>query len=358
MPPPRPTPTAPAGTRRSQGESSAPHPAPGTAARRSGRFCRRRSAPRGPAPPCRPAWGSPRPSPVAGSSFPTTADSRACTGSLVGPLRTAGSTARPPRPRPGWPSPSDTPPRPPIWRSETACPAASARSPGSSQPCWLTAKPARATRPLRSTRVTGLPRYYEAVRPPAPHRYAAPRSFRCLGVSLSPTTPTRGQPYRGEEFPRSAPAPEPGSRHLCAGHHLANQQAPARLIPGQQLDPGFDVVATLSTLHQWFTRVRLPGSHLTHRMRLFRNAHHPGSFTGAACGGLGPPPAERSRRTNLHHQHSTASKKVRLLHQTLPPRSWHTVVGVPDQHPELAAPPRPFRIQHMERDVAQQGADR
>jgi hypothetical protein len=70
------------------------------------------------------------------------------------------------------------------------------------------------------------------------------------------------------------PMPDPSSRHLYAGHHLANQQAPARLIPGQQLDPGFDDVATLSTFHQWFTHVRLHGSHLTHLVRLFRNAHH------------------------------------------------------------------------------------
>ena len=35
--------------------------------------------------------------------------------------------------------------------------------------------------------------------------------------------------------------PRPRSRHLHAGHHLANQQAPARLIPGLQSIPGFDV---------------------------------------------------------------------------------------------------------------------
>jgi len=68
-------------------------------------------------------------------------------------------------------------------------------------------------------------------------------------------------------------------------------QAPARLIPGQDPGPGSDAVHTLSALRQWFTRVRLPGSHLTHHVRLFRSAHHPGSFTGAACGGFGPLPA-------------------------------------------------------------------
>jgi hypothetical protein len=34
------------------------------------------------------------------------------------------------------------------------------------------------------------------------------------------------------------------------------------------------------------------------------------------------------------------------------------VVGVPHQHPEVAGRARPFRIQHVERDVAQQRADR
>jgi hypothetical protein len=33
--------------------------------------------------------------------------------------------------------------------------------------------------------------------------------------------------------------PGPRSRPLCAGHRLASQQAPARLIPGPQTVPGF-----------------------------------------------------------------------------------------------------------------------
>ena len=39
-------------------------------------------------------------------------------------------------------------------------------------------------------------------------------------------------------------------------------------IPGQRLEPGFDDVHTLSTPHQWFTRVRLLGSYLTGAVRL------------------------------------------------------------------------------------------
>ena len=82
-------------------------------------------------------------------------------------------------------------------------------------------------------------------------------------------------------------------------------QAPARLIPRQNPDPGFDAIPTLSTPPQWFTHVRLLGSHLTHLVRLSRSAHHPGSFTDAACGGLGPPPARAIPEAHLHHQCST-----------------------------------------------------
>src|SRR6266508_1191079 len=187
-------------------------------------------------------------------------------------------------------------PRPSTWRCQTACPAASARSPDSSRHRRLIIERPRATRPLRSARITGCHHYYETVRPPAPHRYSGPYSFRCLGFSLSPASPTPSQRHRGEAFPRSTLEPEPGSRHLHAGHRLANRQAPARLLPGQQLDPGFDVVDTLSTRQQWFTHVRLPGSHLTHLVRLFRHAHHHGSFTAATDGGLESLPAERIRR--------------------------------------------------------------
>src|SRR5438552_14874089 len=187
-------------------------------------------------------------------------------------------------------------PRPSTWRSETACPAASARSPDSSRHSRLIIERTRATRPLRSARVTGRPHYYETVRPPAPHRYSGPHTFRCLGFSLSPASPTPSQRHRGEAFPRSALAPEPGSRHLHAGHHQGSKQVSPWLLPGQQLDPGSGVAATLSTRQQWFTHVRLPGSHLTHFMRLFRHAHHHGSFTAAADGGLESLPAERIRR--------------------------------------------------------------
>src|ERR1035441_9291923 len=136
--------------------------------------------------------------------------------------------------------------------------------------------------------------YAEAyvVRPPAPHRYSPPRGFSRLGFSLTPAAPTRSRAHQGEGFPRSAPEPEPRSRHLCAGHPSGQQAGTRQTLPRATTGPWFRiVVATLSTFHQWFTHVRLLSSHLTHHVRLFRNAHHHGSFTAAACGGLRPPPA-------------------------------------------------------------------
>ena len=147
----------------------------------------------------------------------------------------------------------------------------------------LTDQQARMTRPLRSARITGPHRYYEAVRPCAPHRYSAPHGFRRLGCSLPRTTAgrccTTGRPRaRDDRFPRSTPKPRPSSRHLHAGHHLASQQAPARLIPGPHAAPGFDVTHMFSTRPQWFASARLPGPHLTRsQARLLRDAQHPGS---------------------------------------------------------------------------------
>jgi len=72
---------------------------------------------------------------------------------------------------------------------------------------------------------------------------------------------------RGDRFPCSTQEPEPRSRHLHAGHHLASRQAPARLVPEQLLDPGFDVIQAVSTRHQRFASARLRDSHLTRSRR-------------------------------------------------------------------------------------------
>lgn len=109
------------------------------------------------------------------------------------------------------------------------------------------------------------------------YRYSAPHSCCCLERSLStsglaataPSHLASGVSSSGDRFPRSMQEPKPSSRHLHAGHHLAGRQVSARLIPEPSSRSGFDVVLVISTRQQWFTRVRLLGSHLTRSRRAF-----------------------------------------------------------------------------------------
>ena len=92
--------------------------------------------------------------------------------------------------------------------------------------------------------------------------------------------------------------PRSRSRHLYAGHHLANQQAPAWLIPGSKASP-VSMSSSLSTRHQWFAFARLPDPHLPRSTaRLFPRRSPPRLLTAAARGGLRPPPAQRPRRAS------------------------------------------------------------
>jgi hypothetical protein len=99
--------------------------------------------------------------------------------------------------------------------------------------------------------------------PPCPAPVLCPLQFPLLGVLPSagrsntrPAPTGRGVPTFGAGACAELAPP-------CAGHHQSSKQVSLWLIPGQQLDPGFDAVDTLSTLPQRFTHVRLPGSHLT-----------------------------------------------------------------------------------------------
>src|SRR5262249_12529265 len=59
---------------------------------------------------------------------------------------------------------------------------------------------------------------------------------------------------------------------------LAVSGTPPALIPGQRLNPGFDVVPTLSTLRRRFTGVRLSDPHLTRPRRAFSLTLTTGAF--------------------------------------------------------------------------------
>lgn len=162
----------------------------------------------------------------------------------------------------------------------------------------------RTARPLGSTRITGLRRYYETVRPCAPHRYSAPRGLLRLGalppVASQGHRPSYRRLCRGDRFSRSAWEPEPSSRHLYAGHRLGGKQVSPRLLPGHSFNPGFDVVLALDTSS--VVRSRSPSRLLPDALsaRLFPRRSAPRLLTDAPRGGLQPPPAGRLRRACLH----------------------------------------------------------
>jgi len=68
----------------------------------------------------------------------------------------------------------------------------------------------------------------------------------------------------------------------------AVNRSPPDFVPGQRLEPGFDDIPMLSTLHQRFTCVRLLDTHLTASLvRLFPDRSLPGLLTQAASGRFG-----------------------------------------------------------------------
>src|SRR4051812_3977952 len=131
-----------------------------------------------------------------------------------------------------------------------------------------------------ATEVPFAPEVDETVRPCAPHRYSAPRSSRCSGISRDtidrrPTShhwPGRPVAATGGHVPcksRAKLTPPP------AGRHLGSQQAPPKTHPGAPKHPRFPRHLSLSTRHQWFALARLRGSHLPRSTaRLSRDAHH------------------------------------------------------------------------------------
>ena len=104
-----------------------------------------------------------------------------------------------------------------------------------------------------------------------------------------------------------------------AGHPLA-EGTPARhaFVPGILHVPGFDAIVppidASAVVHTRSSSRRIPDP-LT--AGLFPQRSPPRLLTGAACGGLGSPPARRTRRAYLHHWHSTV-RAGDLLHRLTP----------------------------------------
>ena len=176
--------------------------------------------------------------------------------------------------------------------------------------------------PLRSARVTRHHRYYETVRPRVRPRYSGPCGFCHLDLSLS-------QPNKLDQIARTTGShvPHKSPDHARATSTPDTTWAVSRHLPDQSRSKPTPVSMSsnsLTTRHQWFALARLRDPYLTHSSaRRFRNAHHPDSFTDAACGGLKPPPARRLRRAYLHLSYSTAPAATPYI-RTPPSRSWHT----------------------------------
>jgi hypothetical protein len=101
-----------------------------------------------------------------------------------------------------------------------------------------------------------LPRFHATTAQSAPRR-----CIGTFGLAVPPLGPfPLAAPAR---FSRSARKPRLESCPLYAGRHLASQQAPARLVPGHTFDPGFGVIAVLSTRPRGFACAHLSSPHLT-----------------------------------------------------------------------------------------------
>src|SRR5689334_12198916 len=202
------------------------------------------------------------------------------------------------------------------------------RAEGSS-PCGLAPGWPWSARPLRSSPITGPSSLLRAVPPLCPASVLC--RLRCpplAALPLAAKTTSPGRRYRGDRFSCSMPAPAASSRHLYTGHRQSSTQAapwlrarPRRrvpLFPGVRRSPGCDAIVPpidASAVVHTRSSSRRPPDPLT--AGLFPQRSPPRLLTGAACGGLGSPPARRTRRTYLHHWHSTVHAGD-LLHRLTP----------------------------------------
>src|SRR6476661_7125208 len=99
----------------------------------------------------------------------------------------------------------------------------------------------RFTRRLRSTPITGASPLLRAGPPAGPATVLTPApGLLPLAHPQKPNAQCRLRPS-----PVSCRSRRPGSRRLHAGHRLASQRAPARLIPGSWVHPGFGVTCVV-----------------------------------------------------------------------------------------------------------------
>ena len=185
------------------------------------------------------------------------------------------------------------------------------------------------TRPLCSARITELHRYYGPVRPCASRRYSAPCLFQGLGSSLLRPGDQLwihctivGIEATGSHVPcqslnqdRAASMPDIARAALQAAPGLLPVQMHSRVSMSQR--SRHVISGSLALAFLVLT--------LRNQVAPFPQRSPPRLLTDAACGGLRPPPARRSRGALPHLWHST-DQKVRSPTSSPPFRSWHTQI--------------------------------
>src|SRR5215218_7190890 len=190
------------------------------------------------------------------------------------------------------------PPRPPVWKSQTASLTTSARSPeflpGPTAPVDQTNQP-QMTRPLRSTPITGASLLLRAG-PPARGQQAAARlpmfHARAADQAHAASVPDTTWPVIGHP-----PGPAPAARSMATVS-----------MPLRERNDTSTAVRVHSSSWSPPGTPPVPFPHRSPRR----------SSANAACGGLEPPPEGRLRRAYLHLSHSTDSRRSPLPpHQDL-----------------------------------------
>ena len=234
---------------------------------------------------------------------------------------------------------------------------ASIRSPDSSRTHRLITKRTRTTRPLRSTPITRSFTTTTGRSARCPRiGTLAPRRFSCLEFSLyADRVQHAAEPHRGERFPRSVPEPDTElAPPLCRTTIWPASRHPPDTSQGNNWTLVSVIVYTLSTLHQWFTRVRLLGSHLTPSRAPFPQRSPPRLIHRRSLRWFGDLPLHgRSRRAYPPSPVQHRIQKRSFYIGTSLQRSWHTVIYIAFEPDSRELPRHPGIERVMQKQVRQ-----
>src|SRR5258708_14565086 len=154
-------------------------------------------------------------------------------------------------------------------------------------------------RPLRSSPITSLHRYFESVRPSAPHRYARLAVFAACASPLASERLVPAVP-RNSLHPLHAPSTPVAARSVTRHPTDLSQAGHSRLV--------LTTLGILTTRHRGFTFVRLPDAYLRQLLlALLLQRSPPQLFTAAAWSDLRSAPESRSRGAVPHLSRSLST---------------------------------------------------